>query len=73
MIPNTTRLSAGIATANHTAASPSIVKAITIAPNTTKGERRSSRSVRFSPVCTWFMSLVIRVTRVGMPVRSSWA
>ena len=35
-----------------------------IAPKTTNGERSSRRSVRFTPVCTWLTSLVMRVTSV---------
>ena len=41
-----------------------------IAPNTTKGERSSSRSVILTPYCTWFMSLVMRVTSVEVPSES---
>ena len=47
-----------------------IVKAITIAPNTTKGERRRSLRERLSPLCTWLMSPVSLVIRVGTPMRS---
>ena len=51
-IANTTANNIGIATTNTSAAFASTVKAITIAPNTTKGDRSSSRSARFTPVCT---------------------
>ena len=71
MMPNTTTDSTGMANANHSAACASMVKAMIMAPNTTKGERKSSRKARFSPVCTWFMSLVMRVIRVEMPTLSS--
>ena len=49
----------------------STVKAITIAPSTTKGERKSRRSVMFTPVCTWFMSVVMRLMSVAVPRVSS--
>ena len=49
----------------------SMVNAIIMAPNTTKGERRRRRRAKFIPVCTWFTSLVIRVIRVDVPVVSS--
>ena len=67
MMPNTTMDSSGIVTTNTSAALTSMVNAITIAPNTTKGERSSSRSARFRPDCTWLMSLVMRVIRVSTP------
>ena len=70
IIPNTTAASSGITAANTSAAFQSTVKAITMAPNTTKGDRSSRRSVRFTPFCTWFTSLVIRVMRVAPPTRS---
>ena len=41
------------------------------APMTMNGERSSSRSVRLTPFCTWLMSLVMRVTSVGVPMPSS--
>ena len=41
-----------------------------IAPNTTNGERSSRRSVRFTPFCIWFISLVILVMRVEVPTWS---
>ena len=52
MMANTTPNSTGTATAKMSAARTSIVNAMSIAPNTTIGERSSSRSVRLSPVCT---------------------
>ena len=68
--PNTTTASRGMATTNTSAAGTSMVKAITMAPNTTKGERSSSRRARFRPFCTWLMSLVMRVIRVEVPTVS---
>ena len=38
---------------------------------TIKGDRSKSRSVMFRPFCTWLTSLVMRVTSVGVPIRSS--
>ena len=71
MMPNTTTDSTGMAAANHSAARLSTVKAMIIAPNTTKGERSSRRSARFRPVCTWFISEVMRVMMVEVPTVSS--
>ena len=48
-----------------------MVNAMIIAPNTMNGERSSRRSVRFTPVCTWLMSLVMRVIMVDVPSVSS--
>ena len=45
--------------------------AIISAPITMNGERSSRRSVRLTPFCTWLMSLVMRVTSVGVPMPSS--
>ena len=52
MIPKTTRERIGIVTAKISAERTSMVNAMIIAPNTTNGERRRSRSVRLSPDCT---------------------
>ena len=71
--PNTTTDSSGMVTTNTSAALTSMVKAITIAPNTTNGERSSRRSARFTPDCTWLMSLVMRVMRVLTPSLSCCA
>ena len=71
MMPNTTTDSTGMAAANHSAARLSTVKAMSIAPNTTKGERSSRRSARFRPVCTWFISEGMRVMMVEVPTVSS--
>ena len=49
IIPNTTAESRGIAITNIKAAFTLIVKAIIIEPNTTKGERRKSLKVMFTP------------------------
>ena len=71
MIPNTTANSTGITPAKMSAAFTSMVKAMIMAPNTIKGERRKRRSTRFTPVCTWLISLVIRVISVEVPIVSS--
>ena len=42
-----------------------------LAPNTTKGDRSSRRRVRFTPLCAWLISEVIRVISVGVPKRSN--
>ena len=47
-----------------------INNAIAIAPKTMKGERRKRRSVMLTPVCTWLMSLVMRVIIVEVPISS---
>ena len=49
------------------AAFTSMVKAMIMAPNTIKGERRNSRSTILTPFCTWFTSEVIRVIMVDVP------
>ena len=67
MMPNTTAERAGMAATNQSAARASIVKAMIMAPNTTKGDLSSRRRARFSPVCTWFISEVMRVIRVETP------
>ena len=72
MMPKTTMLSSGIVTTKTIAACQSIVKAMTIAPKTTNGERSSRRSARFTPDCTWLMSLVMRVMSVPVPCWSCW-
>ena len=46
--------------------------AMIMAPNTTKGDRSSSRRVKLTPFWTWFTSEVIRVTMVEVPRRSIW-
>ena len=70
IIPNTTRHRSGMAAAKISAAFQSMVKAITMAPNTTKGLRSSRRRVMLMPFCTWFTSLVMRVMRVAEPTLS---
>ncbi len=60
-----------MAAANTRAARRSMVKARIRLPNTMKGERRKSRSAMFTPFCTWFTSLVMRVMRVEVPTPSS--
>ena len=42
----------GITAAKIVAHLTSMVKAMIMAPNTIKGERRNKRSTRFTPVCT---------------------
>ena len=71
MMPNTTTDRMGMATTNTSAAFASTKNAMIMAPNTTKGERSNSRRARFMPVCTWFISLVIRVIRVDEPTLSN--
>ena len=51
MMPNTTSDSAAMTATKISALRVSIVKAMIIAPNTTNGERKNSRSVMFTPVC----------------------
>lgn len=58
-------------TTKTSAAFVSMVKAMIMAPKTTKGLRSSSRRVRLTPFCTWFASLVMRVMRVEVPASSS--
>ena len=70
MMPKTTMDSRGITTTNTMADFTSTVKAMIMAPNTMKGDRRNRRRNRFRPVCTWLMSLVMRVMRVEVPTRS---
>ena len=71
MMPNTTMESSGIATTKMNAAFTSTVNAMTIAPNTMNGERSNRRSVRLTPFCSWFTSLVMRVISVLVPIVSS--
>ncbi len=60
-------------TAKGSAALTSTEKAMTMAPRTTKGERRNRRRNILIPFCTWFTSLVIRLMRVEVPIVSiSW-
>ena len=70
MMPNTTTQSTGMVTTKTKAERTSTVKAITMAPNTTKGERSRRRSVMLMPLCTWLMSLVILVISVDVPTVS---
>ena len=70
MMPNTTRDSSGIAATNTRAAFTSTVKAMIMAPNTIKGERKNRRSTMFTPFCTWLASLVILVISVEVPTVS---
>ena len=65
--PNTTTLSSGMATTKIHAARTLTVNAMIMAPNTTNGLRRNRRKNRFSPFCTWLMSLVMRVIKVLVP------
>ena len=52
MMAKTMAKSTGIVTTKMSAERTSIVNAMIIEPNTTIGERSSSRSVRLRPVCT---------------------
>ena len=52
MIAKTTTERRAMAPAKIRALLVSIVNAIIIAPNTTKGERSNSLNVRFTPFCT---------------------
>ena len=73
MMPNTTTASSGIVTQNIKAAFTLMVKAMTMAPKTMKGDRIKRRSVRFTPLSIWLMSEVIRVINVDVPsVSISW-
>ena len=71
MMPKTMTQSTAITPAKIEAQETSMVNAMTIAPKTTNGERSSRRSVMLTPVCTWLTSLVMRVTSVEVPMRSS--
>ena len=52
IMPNTITQSTGITPTNTSAAWASMVKAMIMAPNTTKGDRSSRRRHRFTPLCT---------------------
>ena len=67
IIPNTTTDSRGMVTTKINAAFTSMVKAMTMAPNTINGERRKSRSTILTPFCTWLTSEVMRVIMVEVP------
>ena len=73
IMPNTATASAGIATTNISAARASTTNAIIMPPMTTNGLRMNRRRNRFSPLCTWLMSLVMRVMSVLPPSASSSA
>ena len=66
-MPKTTIERSGIATVNISADLTSTVKAIIIAPKTTKGERKSKRRHKLSPVCTLSASVVRRLIIVDSP------
>ena len=68
--PNTTIESAGMVTTNVMADFTSMVNDMIMAPNTMNGERRNSLSTMLTPVCTWFVSLVILVSSVDVPMLS---
>lgn len=70
MIPKMTTESTGIAATKMSAAWTLMVNAIIIAPKTTNGERSSRRSVRLTPFWIWFISLVILVMSVEVPIWS---
>ena len=71
MIEKTIAQSTAMTAAKMSAQRTSIVKAITIAPKTTNGERSSRRRHMFTPDCTWLTSLVMRVMSVDVPSVSS--
>ena len=70
IIPNTTIARIGIVHRKINAHLKSIVKAIIIAPNTTKGERKNNLKNKFIPDCTWLISDVILVINVDVPILS---
>ena len=70
IMPNTTTDNNGIATTKISAHFTSMVNAMIMAPNTMIGERKNRRKVMFTPDCTWFTSLVIRVIMVEVPALS---
>ena len=59
--------SSGIVTTKITAAFGLTINAMTMLPNTINGDLRNSLRKRFSPLCTWLISLVIRVISVEVP------
>ena len=71
MMENTITHKTKMTPTKSSAQSKSMVKAMTIAPKTTNGERSSRRSVMLTPVCTWLTSLVMRVMSVEVPCVSS--
>ena len=71
MIAKTITHSTAMTPAKISAQSKSMVKAMTIAPKTTNGERSKSRRPMLVPDCTWLMSLVMRVMSVEEPMVSS--
>ena len=73
IIAKTTMNSSGTVMTKIRAARVSTVNAIPTAPNTTKGERSNSLSVRFNPVCTCCVSLVMSVVMRLTPMRSHCA
>ena len=66
----TTANSTGMVTAKGEAARRLTVKAMIMAPSTTKGERRNRRRNMLNPFCTWLTSLVIRLISVEVPMAS---
>ena len=73
MTPNTTAASRGMVTAKIKAERLSMVNAMTIAPMTMMGERKSRRRVMLTPAWSWLTSLVMRVIMEEVPTRSVWA
>ena len=71
MTVNTITASTGISITKSMAAFLSTVNAITIAPNTTKGERRSSLRPMLMPWDTEFASTDMRFMSCAVPVLSS--
>ena len=58
-------------TTSEMASVTSMTNARISAPMTINGQRSKRRSVMFTPFCSWFTSLVMRVTSVGVPMPSS--
>ena len=71
IMPKTATHKMTITPKKMSAACTLMVNAIIIAPNTTKGERRSRRRTRFTPFWIWFTSEVIRVITVAVPTPSN--
>ena len=60
-----------VETSRHAPSAPSTIKAETIVPTSTKGERKIRRKKRFKPSWVCWVSLVMRVIRLARPRRST--
>ena len=67
VMKTTTKAKSAIVTTKTSACLKSIVNAIAIAPNTTKGDLKRSLIVMLTPCWTWFISLVILVIMADVP------